>query len=305
MDLGLKDKVALVTGAGAGMCRIIAHTFAQEGANVIVNDLPPGDRAEKEWVISHRMGGKPFADTPEKLIGEEATARIGKRSRAEATADECRQFGVKAMVAYASVLEFDQVEAMVKKGIDEFGQIDILVNGVGGTIPGGDFATTNPEDWRYPINLNLYGVLNCVRAALPHMIEKGYGKVVNILSEAWKGADRTFSVYGATKAGVSSFTRTLAAENGRYGINFNCVSPGGTSGVEWTEQEQKAVAAELGEEEAARRQKAMLRAYPLGRFYGALGTPQDVADMTVFLCSDRAKWVTGQTISVSGGYHMH
>jgi NAD(P)-dependent dehydrogenase (short-subunit alcohol dehydrogenase family) len=137
------------------------------------------------------------------------------------------------------------------------------------------------------------------------MIERKYGKVCSLLSDAWKGADRTFAVYGATKAAISSCTRTLALENGRYGINFNCVSPGGTSGVEWTEQMQKVIAGDIGEEEATKRRQAMLRAYPLGQFYGSLGTPQDIANMTVFLCSDKARWVTGQSISVSGGYHMH
>jgi len=298
MDLGLKDKVALITGAGAGNGRVIALTFAREGANVVINDLPSGTPEEREWITSHMLG-----DKLEDVLGKEAISRVGTLTRAESTAEECRKLGVKAIVAEASVTNPDQVNAMVKKVIDEFGKIDILVNNAGGAKMA-DFINSTKEEWDFTIQLCLYGVLNCTKAVIPHMIERKYGKVVNILSDAWKGVDRGLSVYGAAKAGIGSLTRTCAFENGRYGINFNAVSLGGTE-VEWLRQTAEKQEEAMGKEEAERRRQAQLRVYPLGRFYGSLGKPEDVANIVVFLSSDVARWVTGQTISVSGGYHMH
>ncbi len=298
MDLGLKGKVALITGAGSGNGRVMALTFAKEGANVAINDLPTNAPDAKKWIEAHMMG-----DKLENVLGKEAVARGGKLSLAESVAEECRKLGVKAIAAEASVTNPDQVNTMVKKVLDEFGQIDILVNNVGSAIAS-DFVDSTKEQWDFTIQLCLYGVLNCSRAVLPHMVERKYGKIVNIVSDAWKGVDRGLSVYGAAKAGISSITRTLALENGKNGINLNAVSLGGTE-VEWMQQMQKKQEELLGKEEFERRRKAQLRLYPLARFYGSLGKPGDAANMTVLLSSDVTRWVTGQTISVSGGYHMH
>jgi len=105
-------------------------------------------------------------------------------------------------------------------------------------------------------------------------------------------------------AAISSISRTLAVENGRYGINFNCVSPGGTDSEALQQMEKKRFAS-MSPEEVERVRKIQFSMYPLARFYGGLGKREDLANMVVFLCSDRARWVTGQSISVSGGYHMH
>jgi NAD(P)-dependent dehydrogenase (short-subunit alcohol dehydrogenase family) len=298
MDLGLKEKVALVTGAGAGIGRVIALTFAQEGANVAINDLPRGAAFERTWILSHGLGEK-----LEDVLGKEATARIGTLTRAESVADECCKLGVKAIAAEADVTKPEEVNKMVERVIREFGRIDILVNNAGGAHIV-DFINSTKEQWDYTINLCLYGVLNCCKAVVPLMIERRYGKIVNLLSDAWKGGDRGLSVYGAAKAGISSFTRTLAFEIGRYGINVNAVSPGGTT-AEWFVQTRKRQEEEMGREAFEERFKRQLRLYPLGLFYGDLGKPEDVANVVVFLCSDKTRWVTGQSISVSGGYHMH
>ena len=300
MDLGLKDKVALCTGAGTGINRMIALTFAQEGANVAINDLPPRPDLDKKWMEAIRGG-----TTLEDAIGKEAVEKWRGLHRGESVAEECRRLGVKSIFAPADITDGEQVKAMVKKVIDEFGKIDILVNGAGGDALGaGDFAKTEKKHWDYPINLCLYGMLNCTRAVLPYMIERKYGKVCSLLSDAWKGADRGQSVYGGCKAAISSISRTLAVENGRYGINFNCVSPGGTDSEALQQMEKKRFAS-MSPEEVERVRKIQFSMYPLARFYGGLGKREDLANMVVFLCSDRARWVTGQSISVSGGYHMH
>lgn len=209
------------------------------------------------------------------------------------------------MLAYADVTDFAQTTEMVRAVIEQFGQLDILVNNVGGGWGDILFVDSTKEQWDATINLSLASCLNCCKAVLPHMIERKYGKIVNLLSDAWKGADRGYAVYGATKAGVSSFTRTLALEIGRYGINVNAVSPGWTDDVEWTIEAEKKRLEEMGEEAYEKRRQAMMRLYPLSRFYGAFGTTEDLANMIVFLSSDNARWVTGQSVSVTGGYHMH
>ena len=284
MDLGLKGKVALITGAGAGMGSTIALTFAREEANVAVNDLPPGSTEDTRWMEARG---------------------VPEMTRAEKVVNECQELGVKAMLAYADVTDFAQTTEMVRAVIEQFGQLDILVNNVGGGWGDILFVDSTKEQWDATINLSLASCLNCCKAVLPHMIERKYGKIVNLLSDAWKGADRGYAVYGATKAGVSSFTRTLALEIGRYGINVNAVSPGWTDDVEWTIEAEKKRLEEMGEEAYEKRRQAMMRLYPLSRFYGAFGTTEDLANMIVFLSSDNARWVTGQSVSVTGGYHMH
>jgi NAD(P)-dependent dehydrogenase (short-subunit alcohol dehydrogenase family) len=284
MDLGLKGKVVLVTGAGAGMGRTIALTFAQEGANVAINDLPPGSAENKRWMEARS---------------------VSEKAKAERVVQDCEKLGVKAITAYADVTDMKQVNEMVNAFIAELGQLDILVNNAGGGVGDIRFIDTTKEQWDITIALSLVSCLNCCKAVLPHMIERKWGKIVNLLSDAWKGADRRYAVYGATKAGVSSFTRTLALEVARYGINVNTVSPDWTDDVEWTIEAEKKRLDEIGEEAYEKRRQALMRLYPLSRFYGAFGTTEDIANMVVFVSSDRARWVTGQSISVTGGYHMH
>ena len=258
MDMGLKDKVAIVTGSGAGIGRAIVLTLAQEGANVVVND-----------VVEERI---------------------------EKVAEEARALGVKALAIKASVDNSDEINAMVKKVVDEFGKIDILVNNAGraGNWEAGytprPFVESNKEEWDYTINLCLYGVMNCTRAVLPYMIERKYGKIVNMISDAGRVGDPYFAAYGAAKAGIINLNKTIAKEVGRYNININGVSAAATMTERITESLE-------GDEE---RVKKMLRLYPLGR----LGEPQDQANAVVFLASDRASWITGQTLSVDGGYAM-
>ena len=258
MDLGLKGKVAIVTGSGVGIGRVIVLTLAREGADVVVMDV--------------------FED------------------RVRAVAEEARALGVRSLAVQADVTDMGQVEEMVKKVIDTFGKIDILVNNAGragnweaGYKPG-PFYRSRKEDWDYTIQLCLYGMMNCTKAVLPHMISQKYGKIVNMVSDAGRVGDPLFAVYGAAKAGVVNLIKTLAKENGRYNININGVSAATTR----TER----ISGQLAED--PEREKKILPLYPLGR----LGEPQDLANAVVFFASDRASWITGQTLSVDGGYAM-
>jgi len=261
MDLGLKGKVALVTGAGGGIGKETALTFAREGADVAVAEMDA--------------------------------------SRAEETVNEIKALGRRAIPCVADVSKLEDVNKMVKKITDEFGKIDILVNTVGASIATGagtslgDFQNTSEEDWKRDIDLCFFTALNCTKAVLDQMIEKKYGKIVSVLSDAYRGRDRGMSVYAAAKAGIATFSKTIAVELGRYGINVNCVSPGAT----------RTLTTEMVFSDAmAPMKEKMMKSYPLARARGDLGRPEDLANAIVFLSSDRASWVTGQIISVSGGY---
>ncbi len=267
MDFDLKGKVAIVTGSGEGIGRMTVLTLAGEGANVVVNDID--------------------------------------LARAEKTADEARALGVKALAIKAAVDSPEEVNAMVKKAIDELGQVDILINNAGrgvnweaGRAPR-PFVETEREDWDYTINLCLYGVLNCTRAVLPGMIERKYGKIVNMISDAGRIGEPFMAAYSAAKGGIVAFQKALAKEVGRYNINVNGVSAGATL-TERAIRSSEAQKEKLGEEAFQKRREETLKVYPIRR----LGEPVDLARMCVFLSSDVSKHITGQTISVSGGFSM-
>ncbi len=267
MDFGLKDKIAIVTGSGEGIGRMTVLTLAQEGAHVVVNDID--------------------------------------LTRAEKTANEARTFGVKALAVKAAVDNQEEVNSMYKRVTAEFGKVDILINNAGrgvnweaGRTPR-PFAETEKEDWDYTVNLCLYGVFNCTKAVLPDMIKNKYGKIVNMISDAGRVGEPFLAAYSAAKGGIIAFQKALAKEVGRYNINVNGVSAGATD-TERVLQTREKMKAKLGEEEFKKRQEAMLKGYPMRR----LGETVDLARMCVFLSSDVSKHITGQTISVSGGFSM-
>lgn len=152
------------------------------------------------------------------------------------------------------------------------------------------------------MNVCLYGTLNCSRAVIDHMIERRYGKLINVVSDVGRIGDPNSPVYAAAKAGIMAFSKSLAKEVGQYNINVNCVSPAATN-TERRIREHQMKWEQAAEEERQRikkRDEAQLRLYPLGR----LAEPQDVANMIVFLASECARHITGQVISVNGGYIM-
>ena len=209
--------------------------------------------------------------------------------------------GGKAVAIKTDVTDYASVEAMVKKTLDTFGQIDVLVNNAG-FVSSNLFIKKPIQDWDKEIKINLYGVLNCTKAVLDHMVERQSGKIVNIASDGCRVGEPREPVYQATKGAVVSFGKTIAREVGRYNITVNAVCPGanipsqpGTAGKGSMWANDLTTAA-IPEEIM----KKMISHYPLGR----LGNPEDVAKATIFFASDMANYITGQTLSVSGGYSM-
>ena len=170
--------------------------------------------------------------------------------------------------------------------------IDILVNNAG-TDEFGFFAQTTPEQWEKVIAVNLGGVLNCTYAALPGMQEAGYGRIVNIASEAGRVGSKGSAVYSAAKAGVIGFTKVMAREGARFGINANAIAPGP---IETPLLMQAVEFGEIGEK--------IIETMKAGTQLRRLGQPEEVAAAVAFLASDDASYVTGETLGVSGGLGM-
>jgi 3-oxoacyl-[acyl-carrier protein] reductase len=244
----LKDKKAIVTGAGQGIGRSIALKLAQEGADVVIAESNP--------------------DT-------------GTR-----TAKEVEAQGRKALFISVDVANQKQVQAMVEQVLKAWKEIDILVNNAGFDRPG-HLLKVKEEDWDAVLGVHLKGTLNCIQAVAPHMIEKGYGKIVN-LSSVWgkRGAVSEIS-YSSAKAGIIGLTKSVARELGRYQINVNAILPG-------------LILTPTIAKMAEKYQNMIIENTPLRR----IGQPEEVANVVAFLVSDEASFVTGAMVEVSGGWNM-
>ena len=261
MELGLEDKRVIVTGGASNIGRAIVLGFAAEGARITLADI----------------------DT----------------DQAECVAAEARSGGATSVdVVRCDVTELDQVKALFQQVHTQQDGLDVLVNCVGWD----DlmfFTQTTPDFWEKIIKINFVGVLNCTSEALSIMNPQGHGSIVSISSDASRQGEPREAVYGAMKAGVSNFMKTIARENGRNGIRCNSVCPG----VTVPDQSEVGENSMWAEEDAlfnSDQKVAIAKSLPLKR----LGTAQDVANAVVFLSSDAANYITGQVLSVSGGYSM-
>lgn len=251
MEIDLGGRRALVTGAGQGVGRGIAHGFAAAGAEVVVNDYYP--------------------------------------ERAAQVAAEIREAGGAALECPFDVTDY----AAVTSAVEGLGGVDILVNNAGNAGTGdwsglAKFVDTEPADWEPFLRVNLYGVLYCTRAVLPGMIDRGWGRVITIISDAGRTGEANMAAYGAAKAGAAGLTRSLAIETGRHGITVNNISLGTM---------RTPVSEGLWADPDNPRARALLRRYVVRR----PGLPQDVAALAVFLASPQASWITGQTYPLNGG----
>lgn len=222
------------------------------------------------------------------------------QERADEAAAEIRSAGVDAAGVAFDVTDYESAAAGVRKVEDALGPVDILVSNAGipaataqDALPsqGGLFFGTDRAQWDRTMGLITYGVLNCSRAVIEGMNERRWGRIVSIISDAGRVGEPRLVAYSMAKAGVVGFTKALAKEAGRNGVTVNCVSPATTltdATKEWIEAQ--------GEQ--------ILRAYPLGRGLNRLGLPSDIANAVAFLASARAEWITGQVLSVNGGYSM-
>jgi NAD(P)-dependent dehydrogenase (short-subunit alcohol dehydrogenase family) len=236
-ELRLEGKVAVVTGAGRGIGRAIAIAFAREGARVA------------------------------------AVAR--SLEEVQATAELVRMAGGEAFPLRCDVSREEDVRAMAGDVVNQYGQIDILVNNAAINLPTIETADMNPDDWRRVIDVNLTGPFLCSRAVLPHMVSRHAGKIINISSIGGRRGARGRGPYRAAKAGLINFTETLAAETRRSGINVNCICPGGVD----TE---------------------MIRQISRGSPTGQLMRPEEIAAVALFLASDESSAITGTSIDAFG-----
>jgi NAD(P)-dependent dehydrogenase (short-subunit alcohol dehydrogenase family) len=204
---------------------------------------------------------------------------------AESVAAEIAAGGGQAIGVSADVAKAGETSRMVAETLDAFGRLDILVNNAARwTVK--LFKDLTPSDYETDIGVGLLGTFHSTRAAVEPMMRQQSGRIINIASDAGRVGEPFLSVYSAAKAGVIGFTKALAKELGRYNITVNAVSPGTTK----TPGSQGFIEG-IGEEK-------MVKAYPLRR----LGEPGDIAGAILFLASDLSGYVTGQTLSVSGGY---
>lgn len=264
MDLGLRGKTAIVTGAGSNIGRGIALTLGAEGVNVVIADL------------DDLNGGK--------------------------VAREIETAGGHAICIKTDVTSIESVQALVGKAIGQFGQVHILVNNVGWDAVQ-YFLETGPAFWDKVIALNYRSDLNTLRTVVPHMVEKGYGRIVNMASDAGRIGEFREAVYAGCKGGVIALSKAIAREVGKHNITVNVVCPGVTVPEDPSQVGPLSMWAHDSENSAVFtpevREKAA-RGYPLRR----LGKAQDMANAVTFLVSDAASYITGQTLSVSGGYTM-
>jgi 2-hydroxycyclohexanecarboxyl-CoA dehydrogenase len=224
----------------------------------------------------------------EKLASEGATVVVTDVN--EATAKETAEgIGGGAVGIRTDVTSRESVNAMVEQVKGQFGRIDVLVNNAGWD-KASPFVDSDPADWDRVIQINLYGVLNTSKAVLPIMAEQGFGSVVNLASDAGRVGSSGEAVYSAAKGGVIAFTKSTAREMARHQVNANCVCPGPTD---------TALFASMGGDNPKLRE-ALTRAIPFRR----LAQPSDLANMVAFFASDEANFITGQTVSVSGGLTM-
>lgn len=246
-EFDIKGKVAIVTGGGTGIGRSIALEFAKAGAKV---------------VISSR-----------------------KQANLDAVAKEIKALGGQCLVIVTDIRIPEQVDNLVKQTVDKFGRIDILVNNAGASFMC-PVEEMTPNGWDTIININLKGTFLCCRAVGKLMIEQKKGKIINFASTAGVNGSPRMAHYGAAKAGVINFTKSLAVEWAQHNINVNCIVPGLI--------ETEGVKAQMHlDREAIEKQKTLpVLARP--------GRPEDIAYAVIFLASEASRFITGEAIIVRG-----
>ena len=242
----MKSEVVIITGSGKGIGRAIAEKCADNGMNVVVVDI------DENLAIN--------------------------------TADEIsRRYNVKTLAIKTDVSNEDNVKSMVKRVLDEFGDIYALVNNAGIIRLGKPFEEVENEEWNTVFKVNLMGVVNCCKAVLPTLKNNKKGKIVNMSSlSAYTGGMAVTPAYAASKAAIMSVTRSIAKQVAHLKINVNSVAPGliDTEGASICNYKPEQV--------------------PLNE----LGTPENIADAVYFLLSDSASHITGTTLDVNGGMLM-
>jgi 3-oxoacyl-[acyl-carrier protein] reductase len=271
LEIDLSGRVALVTGGSRGLGRADALTLARAGADVAIADIQ-------------------LESSDEDVSGWGALAAAAKQQGlvyTEQTVEEIRGLGRRALALSCDVTSREAVDAAVERVVAELGSVDILVNNAGTLDHVAQFHDQSRELWERDLGVNLTGAFNCSQAVWPHMVERGFGRIVNMASVAGTLGGFGQASYSTTKAGLLGLTKTLALEGGRHGITCNAVVPG-VIGTEAFGFGNPAMNERMVKRTALRRP----------------GEPQEVANAVAFLCSDLASYVTGVELNVSGGIEL-
>ena len=258
MDLGLRGRVAFVAAASRGLGRAVAEELASEGAALILCARGEGELRETAESIA-------------------------------------RTYSVPATPLTGDLSSLGDIKAMTERALGAHGRVDVLVTNAGGPAPG-PFEKHRPEDWDSAVRLTLQSAVELIRAFLPGMKERRWGRIVNITSIAVKQPVSGLILSNSIRAAVTGMARTLANEVAPCGITVNNVLPGYTRTARIVDLAREAARAEGAAEDAVvKRWEAEI---PSGR----LGEPRELAALTAFLASDRAGYITGQSIAVDGGW---
>jgi 3-oxoacyl-[acyl-carrier protein] reductase len=250
--LDFKNKVAVVTGASRGIGRSIALALARSGCAVTINYRISQDEADE-------------------------------------VVNSIRQMGGRAIAVKCDVSKREEVENMFTATINAFNKVDILVNNAGISIKASLLETTD-EIWNKQMEVNLKSVFLCTQIAAKYMVDRNYGKIVNISSNSGFGvAHPGDTSYAVSKAGVIQLTKSSAFELGRHNINVNCVAPGAT--------DTDMLRSNRSDEEYEKVLEGRRNASSLG----ITGSPEDIANSVLFFASDKARYITGKILLVDGG----
>ncbi|HEY8476044.1 MAG TPA: SDR family oxidoreductase [Chloroflexota bacterium] len=255
MDLGLHGKVAAITGGSEGIGRAVAYRLAAEGARVAVC-------ARRQDVL------------------EEAASAIAKAT------------GAEVLPVVADVTRAADCERFVRTTVERFGSLEILVNNAGRSAAA-PFSQVTEDDWRSDLELKLFGAIRCCQLALPHMLQRGWGRIVNITHVGGKQPGPASLPTSVSRAAGIALTKALSKDYAAHGITVNTVCVGRIKSGQW-ERRWRERFAHLPIEEYYRQQAAGI---PMGRF----GEAEEVADLVAFLVSERAGYITGASVNIDGG----
>ena len=274
MNNSLSGKVALVTGASRGLGLAIAKELGQAGADVMVTDLLiEGEDLDPEKLACYSPLAGHFAGQ--------------NQVKTEQTAEEISKMGVRSLALKLDVSKPEDIQAVIARMDEDFGGVDILVNNAGVMDNLGKLESQTPTLWERDLRVNLTGSFHCIKAVWPMMLEKNWGRIINMSSIAGMMGAFGQPSYGASKAGLVGLSKSLALEGAPYGITVNAVTPGFIE-TEAVKLHRPDMLARLKKRTAMKR----------------LGRPEEVASLVVFLASEAASYITGAAIPVAGGMDL-